>query len=180
MTKFLYNHATGIMFRRLEASDLPDLTALKNESWFGTHRVSFVSDISQQKWLSGLDDEDIHAPRNLVLVAGIQDTEVNVGIFKVTGIDWQSGSAHVGWDIYKMHRGDGWGKKIVKAGVDFCFDVLNLYRLQAEILQENQRSLACAEAAGFRKEGVQRCAVLRNRKRFDSLVYGILNDEANR
>lgn len=186
-----YTHPNGIAFRRVEASDLPDLTRLKNESWFGTHRVSFVSTSSQEKWLARLDAEDIHTPRNIVLVA-IADRPVdmpspvpasddsvsaNVGIFKVLDIDWQSRRAAVGWDVYRSHRRKGLGTKIVAAGVGFCFQVIGLHRLQADILVNNIASRKCASEAGFREEGYQPKTILRNGEWIDNIIYGILAPE---
>lgn len=185
----LYTHPNGITLRRVEASDLADLTHLKGESWFGTHRVSLVSEDSQERWLAALDREDIHAPGSLVLIASAGEPELdipaplprqkhsgvhNVGVFKVLSIDWQSRRAAVGWDVYRPYRGEGLGKKLVQAGVDFCFNVLNLHRLQADVLLTNLVSQKCAEAAGFAKDGVQSKAILRCGRWIDNVIYGVL------
>ena len=187
--EFLYTHPNGVMFRRVEASDLADLAHLKGESWFGTHRVSLVSDESQERWLTALDAEDVHAPGNIVLVAAFGEPELdipaplprqkhpglcNIGVFKVLGIDWQSRRASVGWDVYRVYRGEGLGKRLVQAGVDFCFNVLNLHRLQADVLATNNASQKCAEAAGFQKDGVQTKAILRCGRWIDNVIYGIV------
>jgi RimJ/RimL family protein N-acetyltransferase len=182
--EFLYDHtSTRISFRRVGKEDLEDLAALKNESWYGTHRLSLVSESSQARWLEVLDAEDVHTPRNLVLAAvrifpapttatkaGVQ----TFGVFKILNLDWQSRRAEVGWDVYKPFRNRGLGKKLVKAGEDFCFEVLNLHRLDAQILQTNEASRKCAEAAGFAKEGQQKEAILRQGKWVDNILYGIL------
>jgi RimJ/RimL family protein N-acetyltransferase len=189
VAEFLYKSGSGIRFRRVEAADVPDLIDLKSESWFGTHRVSFVSQASQERWLSALDAEDIHSPRNLVLaaVAGDPEEDVpapiprqkhpglhNVGVFKVLDIDWQSRRASVGWDVYRPYRGEGTGRSLVEAGVAFCFNVLCLHRLQADVLATNRASQKCAEAAGFTKDGLQAKAILRGGKWIDNIIYGIV------
>jgi [ribosomal protein S5]-alanine N-acetyltransferase len=175
----LYKHTSGIALRRVEWSDLGDLKALKDESWFGTHQVTIACDASQEKWLTGLEQEDVHTPKNLVLVASHEVTGriENIGVFKVFNVCWQSRFASVGWDIYKPYRGRGLGKKLVKIGVDFCFNVLNLHRLQADILLDNLASIRCAEAAGFTKDGFQKKVVLRGGKWIDNFVYGIIAPE---
>jgi RimJ/RimL family protein N-acetyltransferase len=178
--EYLFKHDNGILFRKIDAADQGDLIDLKNESWFGTHRVSLVSDASQRRWLLDLIAEDIHVPKNLVLVGSIDLPEISgasVGIFKILNIDWQSRLAAVGWDVYKSYRGRGLGKKLVKAGVDFCFGVLNLHRLNAEILDKNVASYKCALAAGFKKEGFQAKAIRRNGEWLDNLLYGIVAEE---
>jgi len=190
--EYLYRHRNGILFRRVNAGDLSDLTDLKNESWFGTHRISFVSADSQRRWLEALDRENVHAPGNLVLVACTDEPAddmpapaprpnhaglSNVGVFKILGIDWQSRRASVGWDIYRPYRGEGLGKNLVEAGIAFCFNVLNLHRLQADVLDTNHASQKCALAAGFIKEGFQPRCILRGGKWIDNVIYGIVAPE---
>ena len=190
--EYLFQHPNGILLRRVNAGDLSDLTGLKNESWFGTHRVSFVSADSQRRWLEALDREDVHAPGNLVLVACTDEPEGDipapsprpnhaglnrVGIFKVLSIDWQSRRAAVGWDVYRNYRGEGVGKRLVKAGVDFCFKVLGLHRLQADVLATNMASQKCAEAAGFQRDGLQTKAILRCGEWIDNIIYGVIAPE---
>ncbi len=170
----IYTHSSGIGLRKVDACDLEDLLNLKNESWFGTHRLSLVNNINQQKWLESINGENIHCPSNLVLVAAAAGE--NVGVYKVLNIDWQSRLADVGWDIYEQHRGKGLGKKLVLAGADFCFGVLNLHRINAQVLETNVVSHKCAQSAGFKKEGHQPKAIWRGGKWVDNIIYGKINE----
>lgn len=175
---YLYNHSNGISFRKADKCDARTLLLLKNESHFGTHTVTLANMTSQEKWLESISYE-IHCPRNLVLVAGCDDTPsyCEVGIFKLLNIDWQSRRTEVGWDIFAEYRGKGYGKKLVKAGVDFAFNLLNLHRLDAQILITNEISLKCAKAAGFQIDGRQNKAIFKNGKYIDNFILGILNIE---
>lgn len=182
--EYLYTSENGIAFRKVDISDVDDLTDLKNESWFGTHRVSLINKANQNNWLEALNQEDIHTPRNLVLIAAVpvheilsarvDDSYTKIGVFKILGIDWQSRIGQVGWDIYKAYRGKGFGHNIVKAGVDFCFKVMNLHRVEADILTTNAVSHKCAMAAGFEKEGCKRKSVMRGGKWVDNIIYGMI------
>lgn len=170
----LYNHKSGISFKKVNESHLYDLLCLKEESWFGTHRITFSNIENQKTWFQSLCKEDVHAPKNLVLMAYDEENNI-VGVVKILNIDWQNRRAELGWDIFKEFRGRGNGKKIVAAGVACCFEMLNLRRLQADILVTNTASQKCAEAAGFIQEGYQKEVVFRNGKYVDNLIYGILN-----
>jgi RimJ/RimL family protein N-acetyltransferase len=97
-----------------------------------------------------------------------------VGIFKIFGADYINRTADVGWDVFEDFRGKGLGKQLVAAGCAFCFDILALHRLTAEILANNIASLKCANAAGFQIEGTKRHAVHRLGEYIDSLVLGML------
>lgn len=167
----------GMYLRKVDERDLNWLLELKSESWFGTHRVSIVNSENQKKYIDSLNNQDIHNPKDLILVGETENDQgydTPVGIFKILNTDWTSRRAEVGWDIYRLHRRRGYGKRIVRAGVEFCFQLLNLRRLDAQILQTNEASVKCAEAAGFVKEGVQAQAIYKNGVYLDNFIYGKL------
>jgi len=155
------------------------LLELKHESWFGTHTVTFANTISQEKWLDKISLET-HCPRDLILIAYYTDEKmtfdgINIGVFKILNIDWQNRKAEAGWDIYKEYRGKGYGKKIVEAGLDYAFKMLNLRRLDAQILCTNEASIKCAKHAGFIQEGLQKQAIVKNGEYIDNLLFGVMN-----
>lgn len=167
---------TNLSFRKLNKSDLEDLNKLKNESWFGTHRISIVNIDDQIKWYDSLD-RNPHTPSHLFLICELITNEsIKIGTFKFNSIDWYSKRAEVGWDVFHSLRGKGFGKKIVKAGVGFAVDVLNLHRLTAEILETNKASQKCAEEAGFNLEGTKLKEILKNNEYVDNRIYGIILD----
>jgi RimJ/RimL family protein N-acetyltransferase len=174
---FLYIHENKIAFRRADRHDAKALLDLKNESYFGTHTVTYANLISQEKWIESISLET-HCPRNLVLIANYSGVmyEYDCGIFKILNIDWQNRKAEVGWDIFQNFRNQGLGKKLVKAGVTFAFEVMNLHRLDAQILVTNAASLKCAEAAGFIIEGKQRSAIFKKDSYIDNLILGVLRN----
>jgi RimJ/RimL family protein N-acetyltransferase len=121
----------------------------------------------------------VHAPKNLVLSASlVESANAPVfGIFKCFDVDYIKRNAQAGWDILASHRGQGLGRRLVSAGVAFCFEILNLERLSAEILADNERSRRCAEGSGFRNEGCRQQAVYRKGHYIDSLIFGILRSD---
>ncbi len=173
----MYSHG-NITLRKLEASNLYQLVDLKEESWLTTHQASILNRQDQTRWFEQLDNNPNY-PKNLVLEAHwVNGNQDNVfGIFKVFNIDYISRTADTGWDVFRSFRGKGCGKKLVAAGTAFCFDVLALRRLNAEILVGNEASLKCALAAGFVQEGCKRQAVHKLGQHVDSLVFGMLVSE---
>lgn len=165
--------SNGLFFRKLSKEELHDLLWLKYEDWTNTHHVSIINHNDQEQWFSSIDDHP-HSPRNLFLIASELQGRDDVGIYKIADIDWVNRSADVGWSVYESHRSKGFGKKIVAGGSQFCVDVLNLHRLNCEILDFNEASIVCATRAGFVKEGTKRQAVHRNGKPIDSLMFGLL------
>ena len=170
----------GLSFRKLRRSDLDSLETLKNESWFGTHTIAFVNNEDQNRWFDSLD-QNVSNPKNLMLHVSVPS--IDIGLYKISSIDWINRSADVAWDVFKSQRGKGHGKKIVLSGAQFCFQMLNLRRLNAEILETNVSSQKCAENAGFVKEGCKRKAVHSREAEdsfVDSWVYGCLRETAVR
>jgi RimJ/RimL family protein N-acetyltransferase len=164
--------------RKIEETDLDPLLELKRESWPFTHHTTIANRADQVRWFHGLGDE-VHSPRNLVLSAGLAESEVfeGFGVFKIFDVDYISRHARVGWDIFSKHRGNGLGRRLVEAGAAFSFEILNLNRLSAEILDGNERSRRCAAAAGFLSEGRLRNAVYKNGRYVDSLLFGLLRSD---
>lgn len=170
----LYRHANGISFDKVTKEDLSSLLELKNESWETTHNISLLNIENQLAWYEAICKEDIHTPKNLILMASAETTSVvKVGVFKLFHIDWYNMKADAAWDVFAEFRNHGLGKKVSQAGVDFAKDVLGLRKLNAEILENNPASMKCALAAGFEQEGVKKEEVLRQGKFLNSHVMGL-------
>lgn len=174
MEYYIYKHKNGIGFTKVSKDHLDMLLNLKTESWRTTHRISFLSMETQQKWYDSLMTEDIHCPKNLILIATceVDVHQDDVGVFKLLNIDWYNRKADAAWDIFARFRGKKLGSRLVEAGVGFAKEALNLRKLNAEILENNPASLKCAERAGFVEEGVKREEVFRDGKYLDSLMLG--------
>lgn len=175
----MYKHG-NIRLRKVGEADLTFLNGIKDDTWENTHRVSILNDLDQRKWFETLDSRP-NNPSNLVLIAtDLNNLSAIFGVLKILNIDYINGSADVGWDIHHSYRNKGYGKRLVRAGCDFCFDVLALRRLNAEILANNIASIKCAQAAGFVQEGCKRAAVIKRGESIDSIVVGLLVTERTR
>lgn len=74
-------------------------------------------------------------------------------------------------------RGKGYGKEALKILIDYGFSIMDLHKIQLNVLEFNKGAIALYEKVGFVKEGVYREFVLRNEKRYDLYLYGILKHE---
>lgn len=64
---------------------------------------------------------------------------------------------------------------MVEALVNYCFTVLGLNRVAAEIFSINERSIKIFENLGFNREGTLRNSVLKNGQYVDEYIYARLN-----
>ena len=74
-------------------------------------------------------------------------------------------------------RGMGFGKEALKILLDYGFNYLSFHRIQLNVLEFNNSAIALYEKAGFVKEGTYREFVLRDGRRFDLYLYGLLKKE---
>lgn len=77
-------------------------------------------------------------------------------------------------------RGRGYGSEALRLLLDYGFNELDFYRIQLNVLEFNHRAIALYEKAGFKKEGTFREFVLRDGKRYDLYLYGLLKREWNK
>lgn len=167
----MYQHKNGIKFSKLPKTLLPKLLELKEESWFGTHNIAIVNLDDQERWYNSISQS-----KNDIILVAIYNSE-SIGLFKINNIDWISRGAHIGHDIFSEFRGKGLGYKIVEAGVDFCFEILNMHRLDAEVLANNLASQKTLFNGGFVQEGIRRAAVHKCNEYLDSIVCGVLRTD---
>lgn len=163
-----------LIFRKVREEDLCDLLSLKEDSWLYTHHISFLNLADQKSFFDNLQS-NVTQPKNLLLIACVGNK--SIGMFFIANIDYVSRTADVGWAIFAPYRGQKYGLKLVMAGTNICFQILNLRRLSCEILYDNVASLKCAAHAGYVHEGVKRESVHKLGKYVDSIVLGVLIEE---
>lgn len=84
-----------------------------------------------------------------------------MGETALTDIDTQLHSANFRMAIFQPGlRGKGFGTWAARATRDFAFAELKLHRLELDVFSFNPRAERCYRKAGFRREGVQRDAVV--------------------
>ena len=164
----MYNFK-NINLKRIELDDLQTLLDLKATTWNTTHSVTMNNIEQQRRWYDSIKSNEYY-------MKAIQDSKW-IGMFKVNNINSIDRTGDVGWDVLEEFRGQKLSLPIIQCGVDFCFNLLNLNRLNCEILENNPASIKSAEKAGFKKEGCKRQAVYRSGKYIDSYVYGLLRNE---
>ena len=168
----MYEHKNGLTLRKIEKEDLTLLKELKDESWFGTHNIAIINMTDQETWFNKITQDVNH---NIVMIAMQEDQ--SVGLYKISNIDWLNRHYDSAHDVFKKHRGGGLGYKILEAGVDFGFEVLNMHRIDTEVLINNVASHKTAINAGYILEGIRREAVHKCGEWIDSNFYGILYED---
>ncbi len=77
----------------------------------------------------------------------------------------------------KNFRGKGYGTESMNILLDYGFNDLDFHRIQLNVLEFNESAIALYEKSGFIKEGTYREFVIRDGKRYDLFLYGLLKNE---
>jgi [ribosomal protein S5]-alanine N-acetyltransferase len=85
--------------------------------------------------------------------------------------------ADIGYDLKPAYWGNGYMTEIARAVVAWCFDNLNLHRLQGDCTSGNIGSERVLEKAGFTLEGIWREFVFEHGRFVDIKQYGLLRRE---
>lgn len=75
----------------------------------------------------------------------------------------------------KRYRGLGYAREAITLVCDFGFNVLQLHRIQAGVIEGNIKSERALIATGFSLEGRLRHKFIRNGKYLDHLIYAKIN-----
>lgn len=189
----MYQHKDGITLRKANRHDLGKICDLKNESWWGTHRALIFNYDDQVKWLESLKDNElvmvatVEAPAKksnidkkskLDTIQWMQRGCDFVGIAVYTDIDPINRSVNVSGSIAKHQRIPEIVKAAFGAGVDFAFEMLNVERIQAEVLSYHKAAVDLElDYLGFVVEGIRRKAIYKAGIYYDSLVLGMLRED---
>jgi RimJ/RimL family protein N-acetyltransferase len=111
--------------------------------------------MAHQQWWNGLGKD----PTRVVFAIRKTVDPALIGYVQIAGINLVHRSAELGIRIgAEKDRGQGYGKEALALGVEFCWNHLNLNRLQLVVFKHNHRAIGAYRTAGFKKEGLLRKA----------------------
>lgn len=101
-----------------------------------------------------------------------------VGSAFIHRIEWTNGNGWICLGIgAREDRRRGYGSQALRMLLRFAFAELNLFRVSAAVPEYNEAALALLKKFGFTEEVRRREAVERDGRRWDLLIFGLLNDE---
>ena len=107
----------------------------------------------------------------------IIENELVIGRVGVYKIDNQNKIGEVGYWLIENKQGKGIVTKSCKAIIDFCFNTLQLNRIEIKCGIENLKSKTIPEKLNFTKEGVIRQGELLYDKFIDLNLYSLLKTD---
>jgi len=101
-----------------------------------------------------------------------------VGMLAITGISWRNRSCNI--DTYlgnKKLRNNIVAAMAFYRALEYCFNELNMHRVNLFVYSFNPRSWRIIERTGAKRELVLKDHVARDGKLYDMFGYGLLEDE---
>lgn len=174
----MYISAAGPTLRKLTRDDLEMLKVHKNNNQTYYHQSILLNDEDQDAWFEKISKD----PSCLYFSVSVPQPKQkycafkhwSVGCLKLTNIHPIHRSAMIGQDVWECCQGNGYSSKLIGAGVEYALSVLNLHRVECEVIDYNTRSWRSYEERGFKLEGVKRDAVYKGGRYHDSRIYAFV------
>ena len=147
--------------------------------------ISTISDDPELKELSqdfsvveNLSETRLYPPNMpSSMVFRIEHDDKLIGEIGFRTIKWFNRKAEITILISPDYQEKGYGKQALLMLMKFGFKKMNLYRLEAEVIDYNNKAKSLFEKVGFTPEGRLREAKYNDGKYYDVLRYGILKPE---
>ena len=100
-----------------------------------------------------------------------------IGTCTLFKLDTPNRRAEIGYVLGREHWGKGYMGEALERLLKFCFEDLDLTRLEADVDPDNAASVRSLESLGFQREGYLRERWHVGGKVMDALIYGLLRRE---
>lgn len=165
-----------LYLRPLEEGDIPTCLRWINDPEVN-RTLSFyrpINELREREWFERLYRDD----REIVLAIIVQGKDKHIGNIGLHGIDWKDRQAELGIMIGEKGEWDkGYGTEAVRLMLGYGFERLGLHRIYLRVYANNLRAIRCYEKAGFRREGVLRESHFAERRYWDTIIMGLLEEE---
>lgn len=105
----------------------------------------------------------------------LKETKEFIGIVSLYDVSKPDKKTMIGYWIGKKYRGRGYAKEAVKKMIDFSFESLELNKISAKTMAENEKSKCLLKKMGFEKIGTKKWDKIIENKKHDIEEWEILN-----
>lgn len=168
----------NVRLTAIKETDIPVIEEWFNNIHFLRHYDMLPAMPKSRKKLDEMLKSYEDSDNSLIYAIRTQDSGEIVGIAGFYDIMWSNGTATIFIGIGDTaNTGKGFGRESMNLLIDFGFNELNLYRIQLNVISYNEPAIRLYESLGFVREGTYRELVLRDGKRYDLYLYGLLRSE---
>ncbi len=84
-------------------------------------------------------------------------------------------ACHMGYSVSERYEGQGYARKIVNCAIDFAFRDMQLHRIMANHMPDNERSAKLLQSLGFEREGYAKSYLLIDGQWQDHVLNSLIN-----
>lgn len=169
-----------LLLRRPETADAADVLAFRGDVYvqrFNSKPITSVGEAEQQILEAQAEYARHEGITWAVTLAGEDKV---LGHFALHSWSRNHRRAEAGYDMARAYWGRGIATEALHAILHFGFTQMNLHRIYAGTVADNQESVRLLERLGFTREGTRRENSWEEDGRFhDSAIYGLLRREFN-
>lgn len=168
-----------LILRRLISDDVPDWLAILENEDVKRCLVDFPVNPSPADIQEIVDWADMIFEHKTGIRWAItrkpDDTMIGTCGFHVYNSD--NHYAEIGYELNRDYWRQGIMREAVTAVLDFCFDNLDLHRVEADVTEGNEASAGLLKNLGFVQEGIWRERVFAQGQYYSLWQFGLLRDE---
>lgn len=169
----------GFRLRKPELSDVPALYVIKNDPDIAAMLGGFSTGYSTTDLEAWVESHRVAPDEALFVIADADDRAIgHVGLYQIDHRRRSADFAIVIGD--RSVWGGGVGRACSRFAIEFGFDMLNLRRIQLQVLATNERAAHLYRSLGFVDEGRLRQAHWQQGAYVDMLLMGLLIEEYRR
>lgn len=101
-----------------------------------------------------------------------------IGVFSLNRVDWRNGNAYIGVYANPEEKTKGAGDVLSRSLLFVAFTLIGLHTLKLEVIEDNERAIKFYKRMGFKEEGKLKEFVLKEGKRKDVIVMGLINPKS--
>ena len=133
--------------------------------------------MTHQQWWNGLGKD----PAKVIFAMRKLAEPRLIGYVQIVNINAVHRSAELGIRIgAEQDRGQGYGQEALSLAVEFCWNHLNLNRVQLIVFKHNHRAIGAYKAVGFKKEGLLKKAAFIGGSWVDLILMAALRPASSR
>ncbi|SDY53674.1 GNAT family N-acetyltransferase [Thermoactinomyces sp. DSM 45892] len=176
-------HSSRVYIRPLEVTDTEHLVQLllRNRDFFQQYdpirpESYYCTEVQTEQIISATKSlEDGSGYAFGIFLEGDHTLMGRVSLSAVSRGPFQN--AYLGYYLDQQYNGKGYTTEAIQLILQYCFQKIDLHRIQAGVMPRNTASIRVLEKNGFRREGLAERYLRINGQWEDHLLYAITQEE---
>lgn len=166
-----------VKLRALEPEDLEFLFQIENDEsfWEISHTQTPFSKYVLKQYLENVH-LDIFETKQLRLIIEEKSSQKNLGMIDLFDFNPQHKRAGIGILIHPEYQQKGFASEALELLIKYSFSHLQLHQLYANIIAENERSLALFTKHQFKKIGIKKDWIFFDGKMKDEILFQLIKE----